>query len=202
ALHPGDEVSMSIPRPTSAANGGGFARSAGAAAGRGVLLVVLALAIGVLLLARALDDGDETAVEAGSGAATTAPADDASTTAPPTETTAPPATAPPVTHPPAQVKVLVLNGRAVQGIAGANNDVLLTQNFNTLSPDNAPSPVAATMVTYVDPAYAPDAASVAAVLGIPPEHVAQADTATELGVDTKGANVVVVLGTDNVGSVS
>jgi hypothetical protein len=192
---------MSIPRPTSAVNGGGFARSAGAAAGRGVLLVVLALAIGVLLLARALDDDGSTQVEAGSGTATTAPADTA-TTVPPTETTAPPDTTPAVTHPPAPVKVLVLNGRAIQGIAGANNEVLLTQNFNTLSPDNTPQPVPATQVTYVDPAYAPDAASIASLLGIPPEAVVQADTGTALGIDTKGANVIVVLGTDNVGSVS
>jgi hypothetical protein len=182
-------------------SGGGFARSAGAAAGRGALLVVFALAIGVLLLARALGDDGPTQVGAGDGTATTAAADVA-TTVPPTETTAPPATAPPVTHPAAQVKVLVLNGRALQGIAGSNNEVLLTQNFNTLSPDNTPAPVPRTTVTYVDPAYAPDAAAIAGVLGIPPENVVQADTGTELGLDTKGANVVVVLGTDNVGSVS
>lgn len=192
---------MSIPRPTSAVNGGGFARSAGAAAGRGVLLVVFALAVGVLLLARALDDDGGTNVEAGAGTETTLAADTA-TTAPPAETTAPPPTAPPVTHPPAQVKVLVLNGRAIQGIAGSNNEVLLTQNFNALPPDNTPSPVPATRVTYVDPAYQPDAAAVAAILGIPPEAVVQADSGTELSMDTKGANVVVVLGTDNVGAVS
>lgn len=191
---------MSVPRPTSAVNGGGFARSAGAAAGRGVLLVVLALAIGVLLLARALDGGEGTDVAVGADTDTTLVSE---TTVPPaTETTAPPVTAPPVTHPPAQVRVLVLNGRAVQGIAGANNEVLLTQNFNALSPDNTPAPVPATQVTFIDPAYAPDAASVAGILGIPPEAVVQTDTGTELGVDTKGANVIVVLGTDNVGTVT
>ncbi|MPY96238.1 MAG: hypothetical protein GEV08_25195, partial [Acidimicrobiia bacterium] len=146
---------------------------------------MFALAIGVLLLARALDDGGDGArVDAGPGAETSTPAETA-TSPPPAETTAPPQTAPPVTHPPAQVKVLVLNGRAIQGIAGANNEVLLTQNFNTLSPDNTPSPVAPTTVTYVDPAYAPDATSIAGILGIPPESAVLADTATELGVDTK-----------------
>ena len=190
---------MSIPRPTSAPSGGGFARSAGAAAGRGVLLVVLALALGVLLLSRAIG-GSGAAVDTGAGVTTTTVADTATTL--PTETTAPPATAaPPPTHPPAQVKVLVLNGRSIQGIAGSNNEVLLTQNFNTLSPDNTPSPVEKTVVTYTDPAYATDATTIAGLLGIPPEAVAQADTGAQLGVDTKGANVIVLLGADGVGSV-
>ena len=48
---------MSMSGPRSAVGRGGFTRSAGAAAGRGVLLIVFALAIGILLLARALDDG-------------------------------------------------------------------------------------------------------------------------------------------------
>ncbi len=190
---------MSIPRPTSAPSGGGFARSAGAAAGRGVLLVVLALAVGVLLLSRAIG-GSDGQVDTGSGVTTTTVADTA-TTVPPA-TTAPPVTAaPPPTHPPAQVKVLVLNGRSIQGIAGSNNEVLLTQNFNTLSPDNTPSPVEKTVVTYTDPAYATDAATIAGLLGIPAEAASQADTGTQLGVDTKGANVIVLLGADGVGSV-
>ena len=189
---------MSIPRPTSAPSGGGFARSAGAAAGRGpsswswpwpwassscpgpsAVPTARSTPVG-----RHHDHGGHTA-----------------TTVPPA-TTAPPVTAaPPPTHPPAQVKVLVLNGRSIQGIAGANNEVLLTQNFNTLSPDNTPSPVEKTVVTYTDPAYATDAATIAGLLGIPVEAVSQADTGTQLGVDTKGANVIVLLGADGVGSV-
>ena len=55
---------MSMSGPRSAVGRGGFTRSAGAAAGRGVLLIVFALAIGILLLARALDD-DGSSVEAG-----------------------------------------------------------------------------------------------------------------------------------------
>ena len=70
---------MSMSGPRSAVGRGGFTRSAGAAAGRGVLLIVFALAVGILLLARALDDGDSSA-QAGNASTSTAPATTGETT--------------------------------------------------------------------------------------------------------------------------
>src|SRR4051794_27844626 len=99
---------MSMSGPRSAVGRGGFTRSAGAAAGRGVLLIVFALAIGILLLARAID-GNDSKVETGATVTTSAPAttggQGAATTAP--ATTATTAALPPA-HDPAQVPVLVL----------------------------------------------------------------------------------------------
>ena len=132
---------MSMSGPGSAVGRGGFTRSAGAAAGRGVLLIVFALAIGILLLARALDD-DGSSVEAGDSSSTAAPATSAETTPPTPAPTTPTTAALPPAHDPAQVPVLVLNGREIQGVARANNEELLRLGYNGLPPGNTPAAVA------------------------------------------------------------
>jgi hypothetical protein len=188
---------MSMSGPRSAVGRGGFTRSAGAAAGRGVLLIVFALAIGILLLARALDDGGS-GVQAGSAGSTAEPATSTPTT-PPTPAPTTPTTAPlPPAHDPAQVPVLVLNGRELQGVARANNEELLRLGYNGLPPGNTPAPVATSNVYYTDPAYQADALNVAAALQIPPDRVVPLGD-TDLGVDVKAAKVVVVLGQDDLG---
>ena len=188
---------MSMSGPRSAVGRGGFTRSAGAAAGRGVLLIVFALAIGILLLARALDDGDSSA-QAGNASTSTAPATTGDSTPTTPAPTTPTTAALPPAHDPSQVPVLVLNGREVQGVARANNEELLRLGYNGLPPGNTPAGVATTNVYYTDPAFQADAINVAAALQIPPDRVVPLGD-TNLGVDVSAAKVVVVLGQDDLG---
>jgi hypothetical protein len=194
--------SMSMSGTRTAVGRGGFSRSAGAAAGRGVLLIVFALAIGILLLARAIDGDNGTRVDAGSGSS--AGSDQAEPSAPPTSSApstaaAPQTTAVPPSHEPAEVPVLVLNGREIQGVARANNDALLRLGYNGLAPANTAAAVATTNVYFTDPAFQGDALKVAEALQIPPENVVPLGT-VDLGQDLKAAKVVVVLGQDGLGA--
>ena len=193
---------MSMSGTRAAVGRGGFTRSAGAAAGRGVLLIVFALAIGILLLARAIDGGDTTQIEAGSSGAVSSSA--TSPSAPPTSSAAstapaPATTAVPPAHEPAQVPVLVLNGREIQGVARANNDALLRLGYNGLAPTNTSTAVATTNVYFNDPAFQGDALKIAEALSIPPELVVPLGT-VDLGQDLKTAKVIVVLGQDGLGA--
>jgi hypothetical protein len=190
-------MSMTGQRP--AVGRGGFTRSAGAAAGRGVLLIVFALAIGILLLARAIDgDGGGSVQTAGTNAtAATATTVDPATQTTPVATTPTTAALPPA-HDPAQVPVLVLNGREVQGVARVNNEVLLRLGYNGLPPDNTAAAVATTNVYFTDPAFQADAIKVAEALQVPADKVV-ALGATNLGIDLKTSKVVVVLGQDGLG---
>jgi hypothetical protein len=190
---------MSMSGSRTAAPRGGFTRSAGAAAGRGVLLIVFALALGILLLAKALDGGGGTTASSATST-TAAPV----TSAPPASTPAgsepaAPSTTLPPAHQPADVPVLVLNGREVQGVARANNDALLRLGYNGLPPGNTAQAVAATTVYFTDPAYQADALAVAQALTIPADKVAPLGS-VNLGEDLKNAKVVVVLGQDGLGA--
>lgn len=159
--------------------------------------MVFALAIGVLLLATALDNGDGE-VATTDETSTTATSADASTTSAAPDSSSTTAASTTSTHPAAEVKVLVLNGRDVQGIAGANTEVLLSQGYNALAPGNAPT-TETTTVYFADPTYQDDATAIASALGI--TNVADL-AGVDLGVDTQGANVIVVLGTDGAGNVT
>jgi hypothetical protein len=158
---------------------------------------VFALAIGILLLARALDDGGSTA-QAGDASTSSAPATTSGTTPTTPAATTPTTAALPPAHDPSQVPVLVLNGREVQGVARANNEELLRLGYNGLPPGNTPAGVATTNVYYTDPAFQADAINVAAALQIPPDRVVPLGD-TNLGVDVSAAKVVVVLGQDDLG---
>lgn len=173
----------------------GTAPASGFTPGRGLLLVLLATAIGVLLLARAIEPDREVAIDTGGTTATTAKAQangTSATTVPPaaTVTTIAPA------RPAAEVTVIVFNARGVQGAAAANKDELMAKGFNVLSPETFPQPATATNVYFVE-GYKADALNVATALTIGAAAVLPLPTA---GVpDVKGAKVAVVLGTDGQG---
>ncbi len=176
---------------------GGNPQASGLAAGRGLLIVVFAVAIGVLLLARVVggdDDSntpssaDKTSQPATTGggpnvAPTPVPSTTASTIAPKKE--------------PQTVVVLVANGRGVAGAAKANADALKVQNYNLLSPIDYPTIEASTAV-YFRAGYQADALAVAKALTIDVSKVKELP-ATVLPIDGKTAHVVVVLGTDGQG---
>lgn len=174
--------------------------SGGFLAGRGVLLVLLAVAIGVLLLARAVGPDDDAVAAGGSGTATTvAGSEDGGTDTP---TTQPPADEPTVTTmapagDPASVVVLVANARGVAGAAGANTEALKVENYNVLAATDYPNIEPATQV-FFQAGHQADAVAVADALGITQASVAPIPD-TGLAVDKGQAVVVVVLGQDGQG---
>ncbi|MEZ5229594.1 MAG: hypothetical protein R2710_23905 [Acidimicrobiales bacterium] len=130
--------------------GGGFSRSAGTNAARGVLVIIAAVAVGLLLMFRGIgDSSNDTAADAtpaadgGGDTSDAAAAGDTSTTVPTgdtvVESTTTTVSAPP--RDPSEVKVLVLNGTdatsRVAGVAGAGTDLLKPSNYITLEPKDA-----------------------------------------------------------------
>ncbi|HVM09790.1 MAG TPA: LytR C-terminal domain-containing protein [Acidimicrobiales bacterium] len=182
---------------THAAADGSFGRSAGAAMGRGVLLLAVALVIGIVLL-NATDDqppGTDVAAGSSSGRSGDGNANDDDATAA-TTTTAPPTTLPAARNP-AEVKVLVANGSTVKGAAGGARNKLIEAKFNVLSPIDAPTKGNESAV-YFTAEYQADANAVAAALGIPVQLVKAMPTPPPVP-DLKTSNVLVVLGTDHAG---
>lgn len=184
-----------------AADDGSLARSTGGAAARGALLIALALIIGLVLMAFALDDP---ATEVTSGSTDTSEDDDASgdddaadssddtaaddqtdggldadasdTTAGDTVDDAPVETIPEetVTGEPrdaSEVNVLVANGTGGRGVAGAVADKLKTRGY-IAEASNAPS--TANAIIYYRVGYADDARAVAEILGAPPDIIVPA----------------------------
>ncbi len=186
--------------------GGGFGRSAGTNAARGVMVIVAAVAVGLLLMFQGLADSDsETDAAAGDPSAeatdgattetTVATGEVTTTTAAVAETT----TTLAAPRDPSTVKVLVLNGTdpVVAGKAGAGTDVLKASNYVTLSPKNADVPGASAI--YYTEGFQAEAVAVAAAYGVDPAAVVQPlDPAALPVADTQGANVIVRIGSDGV----
>ncbi len=186
--------------------GGGFGRSAGANAARGIMVIVAAVIVGVLLMNRGLDgDGanPNTAGAAENPDATTG--DTVATgdttpgqtteTVPGGETTTTTA-ALPVPRDPSEVSVLVLNGtNGLPGVAGRGTDVLKTKNYLTKDPKDAT--VDGASVVLFQPGYESEAIAVATAFGVDPALVVQPfDAAASPIADTQGANIVVRIGAD------
>ncbi|MDP8992669.1 MAG: LytR C-terminal domain-containing protein [Actinomycetota bacterium] len=169
-----------------AAEDGSFGRSAGIAAGRGALLLAVAVVLGVVLLNAADDTPGR--VSAGHREERTDTAEEAP---PPTTAEPPPTTAAP--RPPREVKVLSANGTKVNGAAGRVRDTLRARGYNVLAPVEA-KPANASAVHFT-PGYERDAQAVAEVLKLAPTAVQPLPDPPPLA-DVRGANVVVVVGPD------
>ncbi len=175
-----------------AASDGSFAKSAGGAAGRGILLIAVAVIIGVLLLRNGFDD---------SGGASAPPASDGANTSVSTNTTAAggatdsttPTTPTSAPRPPNQVKVFVANGAGIQGAAGRAVEVLTPLGYVAVA-GNSPARVDTTTVYYVE-GYEAEAQGVAAALGAPAASVQPMPTPPPIE-DIQGAQVLVILGPD------
>lgn len=131
----------------------------------------------------------------GAASGGTATTDDtaAATTIPPTsETTAP---AGPVARTPAEITVLVLNGKGTKGVAGRGSTLLQDAGYDVLAPKNADF-LGPSLVLYTE-GFEPDASAVAAVFGVDPTAVVQPlDPANPPIGDTQGADIIVVIGED------
>jgi len=150
-----------------------FASSTGNAAARGVILIVVAVLIGIVLLAKGFDGPSTTAV---APAVTTTVAPDVTTTEPGVAdtsttvdssgtTTTVPAVAPAVSlRPPAEVKVVVANGSGVAGAAGAAKGELTTAGY-VAEAKNATTPETELSAIYYIDGYAGEAKAVAEILG-------------------------------------
>lgn len=96
--------------------------------------------------------------------------------------------------PGATVRVQVLNGAAVQGIAGRVSDFLREQGFDVVEPGDAPHLYAQTVI--VDVAGAPEAlARLVATLGIDPGRV-PGQPGTDAPPHAPGVDLVLVIGSD------
>lgn len=172
-----------------AAQDGSFGRSAGMAAGRGAVLLVVAVVLGIVLLNAADDPGPDRVAageaeeeEDGGSSGTT------STTLPPTSLVTVPPRSPP------EVKVLPTNATAVKGVAGKARDLLQSGGYNVLAPTDAQKATSSN-VYFTSAEYEREAQAVASALGLPVTVVTAYPSAPPLPVtDPKGANVVVVVG--------
>jgi hypothetical protein len=173
--------------------GGGFARSTGTAAMRGIALIAVAVVIGFVLLSSGLDDEDGVGVAAGDRetTTTTAATGTGGTGGGTTSTTSA------VPKPPNEVRVLVANGSGVQGAAGTMNEQLKAKGYIGLDPKNAAGNVPTTIVYYAE-GFQREAAAVAQALGADPTTVQALPDPPPLE-DPSGlqdANVLIVLGPD------
>jgi LytR cell envelope-related transcriptional attenuator len=174
-----------------AADDGSFGRSAGGAMLRGALLLAIAVVLGVALL-NTFDDGTDPFAQSlvASGATTST----TTTIAAPEATTTTTAAASPL-RAPADVKVLPANGTGVNKFGARVGDELKKSGFNVLSPVDSTTKGVEASVVYSTAGFEADAIDVAAKLGLPPT-VVQAVAPPVKAVELRGANVIVVAGTD------
>ncbi|MGI8685626.1 MAG: LytR C-terminal domain-containing protein [Acidimicrobiales bacterium] len=169
-------------RRPSQSDDGSFGRSSGMQPGRGAVLLVIAVLLGVVLL-NAADDAPPDRVAAGTSD------DTSSETTPATDVTTTVVTLPP--RAPADVKVIAGNGTGTKGVARTATDQLKAAGYNVLSPTDAVK-VDASNVYYVGD-FQREAEAVATALGLPPTAVQPFPTPAPLA-DARGATVIVIVG--------
>jgi len=147
-------------------------------------LLIIAVVLGIVLLNH-FDNGDPYATVAASQ--TTKAPKHATTTVPPPTTT-------PLRLPGA-IKVLPANGSGVQGAGGRLKDKLTASGYNTLAATNATptSKVYATSMVEYGPGLVNEAKALAQTLQLP-DSVVQPLSAPPPVADSKGADIVVVVG--------
>jgi hypothetical protein len=157
-----------------------------ARAGRGLVLVIVAVVLGALLLPSAT----RAPLLVGTVAPRTTPtvAAGGSTGHNHTSTTTT------TTVAPAAIHVLVANATLVNGVAGAVTTFLGSKGFATLTATNALLKVTASELYTVGGATA-DTSVVAAALNLPASSIEPAASAAPVATTT-GANVVVIVGPD------
>lgn len=204
-----------------AAQDGSFARSAGGAAGRGVVLIVVAVVIGLVLLARGFD-GSGPSVASDSSESSSAPDDTTADgsgdeVAPdedgdglPDEAAIGDGTAetpdeigttsdlPGTTNPPGEVRVAAINATGESGVAGRATALLDTQGYVTAA-KNSVSPAEISII-YYRAGFSEDAKAVASHLSAPADIILPApDDVVSLVANSDNVadfDVFVIQGTD------
>jgi len=100
---------------------------------------------------------------------------------------------------PAEVRVLVLNGAAQrQGVAASGTETLKAASYNTAAPKNATKTTAQSLILYLD-GYQAEAQAVADTFGPDLTGIVQPyDPASPPVDDIQGANVIVIVGEDDI----
>jgi hypothetical protein len=165
------------------------------AAGRGAVLLLVAVILGIVLLNKT-DETPTTTVEQRE-TTTTARRGSTPTSVFTTSTTI-------ALHQPAEVKVLAVNGTTTPGIGGRAKDALLAATYNALTPTDAKTKPVKTTVIYFAPGYQADATAIATLLKAPLTAVAPmpADRGALLkdARNAAAAHVIVIVGDDIAGS--
>ena len=189
-----------------AAQDGSFARSAGGAAGRGIILIVVAVGIGLFLLARGFDGGgtslivpssaneasDEPAVEGDE------PAVEGDEPGVEGDTTPDPAVESDTARPSGEVKVAAVNTTGEPGLASTATGKLDTQGYVTAAKNGVQSD---TSSVYYLAGYSEDAKEVARILGITADLIFPTEAADILERVLNNDNVIdfhifIIQGTD------
>jgi len=184
--------------------GGGFGRSAGANAARGIAVIIAAVMLGSFLMARGIGDSDsESATDSSTTSTTTTDGTDSggssTTDAPITTVPTDPDTTLGPQRPPAEVLTLSVNGTdpTQPGVAGDMRDFLAANGYATADPKNADTK-GPSVILFIE-TYESDARAIAVLLGVDPDVVVQPfDAATSPIADTQGAAVIVMVGNDGV----
>lgn len=184
-------------------------------AGKGVLLLGVFVAIGIIVLSEGFNDTSNTAVspsvvqsseetneapstneeETNEEAAASEETDTQESTGP--VQAEPVSSGESVLHPPAEVRVLVANGTDVGGAAGAIREVLISdQGYNGLPPVNATSEeVPEFSFVYYANGYELDARNVGLIINVDSTNVIPMPAALPVA-DLAEANILVLLGSD------
>lgn len=160
---------------------------------RGALLVVVAVAVGLVLLRNGIDTSVQVTANDRPPPADESPAvddPDAPDDAGDTPTT--PVTEP--ARPPAEVRVLVLNASGVTGAAGRWSEGIGAYGYQMLPEGNAPERVEVTQVLHQD-GFADEADQVVDAMGSPPGVTAAPIEGQDVG-EIGDASVVVLVGPD------
>jgi len=182
-------------------------------AGKGVLLLGVFVAIGIIVLSEGFNDTTGRSESLSIPAVTEESNEETNTTeeetvaeeetaTAETESTVPVQEAPvssseSVLHPPAEVRVLVANGTEVGGAAGAIREVLISdQGYNGLPPVNATTEeVPEFSFVYYANGYELDARNVGLIIGADSANILPIPAALPI-TDLAEANILILLGSD------
>lgn len=156
---------------------------------RGVVLVLFALFVGILLVAKGGGGAENLDPNAGIDVTTTTKAGATTTTGGATTDT--------VTPPP-QLKIIVANGSGERGLAKKTKDQLAFVGYSgATATDTTKGSTVNTSVVYFAPGLEGDAVAVAGIIGMPAARVAALPDPTTVPVSPIGdAKVIVILGPD------
>lgn len=179
-----------------AADDGSFGRSAGGAMARGIVLIIAAVALGLILL-NATDGPEPFRTTAGTGSASTddgggddgEAVDDGDEEGDETETTT---TTVPLRQP-AEITVLVANGSGIPRAASGLSDIIAGFGYQMAEPANAPATVASSVIHYL-PGFEREAQALATQLN--PAPPVQAMPNPQPVSDLRSAQILVLQGPD------
>lgn len=166
---------------------------------RGAIVLVVAIVIGLALLARGGGADDSSPTTTRDSAATTeftgTTGATGDTLAPTSEGATQPSS-PTDTRQPGELTVIVLNGTEVVGLASSFAERAEAAGYGVLTSANAATNISLTTV-YAPADLSADAAAVAGVLGVPTAPISpKPDTPLGRNGEDADADIVVVLGTD------